>query len=245
MTYHLLNGDALKSQFPRSLSGEQIVARECLVDGDIKGDTLAAFFANRASFISQTYPGYQENDYFEKTVLEFKKIQKIPKGAEVNLWFEDDLFCQVNCWFCIYLLKIYDIRATLFLVRPNGSLAYGFGGMSEDDLIEAYQNRTAIPVADFEPLSQLWRFYQQDQLTEMLVIGRALQARYPFLLPAMQAHMERMPREGSLGRPKEALIAIMEELQTSEFAPIFRAFSQRESIYGFGDLQVKRLLDEI
>ena len=47
------------------------------------------------------------------------------------------------------------------------------------------------------------------------------------------------------GRPIQSLITIMKELDTEEFGPVFREFNKRESIYGFGDLQVKRLFDEI
>jgi len=48
-----------------------------------------------------------------------------------------------------------------------------------------------------------------------------------------------------LGRPSQSLIRIINELNTVEFEPIFREFSKREDIYGFGDLQVKRLFNEI
>jgi hypothetical protein len=37
----------------------------------------------------------------------------------------------------------------------------------------------------------------------------------------------------------------MEDLETDEFGPVFKEFNKRESIYGFGDLQVKRIFDEI
>jgi len=70
------------------------------------------------------------------------------------------------------------------------------------------------------------------------------------MLPAIHAHLQRFPSETEtnkekLGRPKISLIQIMNELKSEEFAPVFREFSKRESIYGFGDLQVKRLFDEV
>ena len=42
--YHILNGDSLKNQFPKSISGELIVARECLVDGNIQGEDIMNYF---------------------------------------------------------------------------------------------------------------------------------------------------------------------------------------------------------
>jgi hypothetical protein len=47
------------------------------------------------------------------------------------------------------------------------------------------------------------------------------------------------------GRPSQSLIAIMNQFKTEDFDTVFREFSKREPIYGFGDLQVKRLLDQI
>ncbi len=72
-----------------------------------------------------------------------------------------------------------------------------------------------------------------------------LKNEYPFILPAVQAHIDRLPKNGNPGRPVRTLIEIMHELQTEEFGPVFREFCRRESIYGFGDLQVKQLFDDI
>lgn len=37
---------------------------------------------------------------------------------------------------------------------------------------------------------------------------------------------------------------IVEELNTKEFGSIYREFNRREAIYGFGDLQVKNMMDK-
>ena len=79
----------------------------------------------------------------------------------------------------------------------------------------------------------------------MLRLAEKLKPKYPFMLPAINAHIERIPEDGYLGRPKESLKEIMKELQTDKFGPVFQEFCKRESIYGFGDLQVKRLYDEV
>jgi len=90
--YHILNGDSLNQQFPASISGEIIIARECLVDGNIEGETLADFYLSRAKFIEKLLNENNTDFYFRKSVVEFQKIQNIPEKSEINLWFEDDLF---------------------------------------------------------------------------------------------------------------------------------------------------------
>lgn len=90
--FHILNGDSLKEILPANIQGEMIVARECLIDGNVEGKSLDDFFATRAKFISDNYEGSSKQDYYNKTVIEFQKIQAIPQESEINLWFEDDLF---------------------------------------------------------------------------------------------------------------------------------------------------------
>lgn len=241
--YHILNGDSLKEQFPEDIRGKIIVARECLVDGNVNGTDLAELFQTRAQFISTHYKGHSEQDYYEKAASEFQKMQKIPYDAEVNLWFEDDLFCQVNFWFTVYLLYTSEKNNALYLIRPPSHNQYGFGGLSRSELISAYNNRTSL--IEVDKLANLWRYYQNDAIDSLFETAKALEDTYPFILPAVKAHMERIPTEGDPGRPVRSLIQIMNELETKEFGPIFKEFCRRESIYGFGDSQVERLLNTI
>lgn len=245
MIYHILNGDALSQQLEGQLSGQLIVAKECLVDGPVKGDTLAELYAVRAQFLSTAYGPSDPNKYYEKVVPQFEKVKQIKAEGEVVLWFEEDLFCQVNSWFVLHLLQVEGVQARLSWVLPTADLQYGFGGMDTQALLQAYDNRTPIDETACKLLSGLWPLYQHDQIAEMLAKVEPLQQRFPFLPKAIAAHRDRIPHGHHLGRPKESLLTIMRELGTRDFGPVFRAFSQRESIYGFGDLQVKRLLDEL
>lgn len=244
-SYHILNGDALLSQFPKQILGEKIIARACLVDGDVDGQSLDELYQNRAQFIARNYEEFSEADYFSKTVTEFNKIKSIPKEANINLWFEQDLFCQVNMWFIFHLLKEFEIQATISLVMPSSNLKYGFGSMSTSDLEKAYHQKINISNSELTIFQKLWRLYQYNHTDEMLSIVRQINNNHPYLIQAIQAHIERIPSNNSLGRPIQSLIQIMKELEANSFGPVFQLFCQRESIYGFGDLQVKRMYDKI
>ena len=237
--YHILNGDALQSLFPRNISGEQIVFRECLVDGSVEGATLDELLATRATFISQHYEGVTEEDYYNKTHSEFQKIINIPPKSEVNLWFEEDLFCQVNFWFTMHLLQQRIPNTSIYLVKPNPPNQYGFGYLNEEELLLLYQERQLL--TQKEKLAGLWIHYQKKETEELLRVAENLSVDYPFLLLAVKAHLDRIPKEGQLGRPSQLLLEIMKDLETNEFSPVFRAFSKQAAIYGFGDVQVMRL----
>ncbi|WP_420583385.1 DUF1835 domain-containing protein [Reichenbachiella sp.] len=243
ITYHILNGDALKEQFPNYIKGELLVARECLVDGDVKSQTLEELFQVRAKYLSETYGDITVEDYRNLTVNEFEKIKAISNGSEINLWFEDDLFCQVNFWFVCHVLQQLVKEADVFLIRPEVHTPYGFAALDQQGLAQAYADRVQIDA--LPDLAGLWEAYRADDLDRLVSVGQELQTDFPFIPAAIQAHLDRLPKEGSLGRPKESLKQIINELQTEEFGPVFKEFNKRESIYGFGDLQVKRLFDEL
>ena len=188
-----MNGDALQEMLPEVLEGERIVMRECLVDGDVSGTTLRELYANRARFISTTYEGFTEPDYYVMTVPELEKIQRIRKGSTVNLWFEDDLFCQVNLWFVCHLLQQSGQAVELYLVRPATDLQYGFGGLDAKGLLVAYQNRQAVNAEQLAALAELWHLYQMRDHLGIMEIADGVSAELPFLLPVARAYIDALP----------------------------------------------------
>lgn len=241
---HILNGDALLGQFPGQLSGDKIVMRECFMDGELHGKSLSDFYKTRINFLNKYFHVNCENRYYSEIVTEFEKIQQL-KDSEVNLWFEDDLFCQVNMWFIISLLhnKAYD--GTIYLVRPNAGNAYNFGAMHTSELLAAYKNRTPIDTNEIKVLADLWYYFKAKDNTKLRVAAKELHQQFPFLLPAVEAHLQRNLENTNPGRPEETLKQIISELKTTDFAPVFREFCKREAIYGFGDLQVKKMLETL
>lgn len=244
MQFHILNGDSLLMQLPDDLWGETIVARECLVDGDVTGESLEELFETRSAYFQTVYTA-EEIEYKEKTVAEFERMLQIPKDASVSLWFEEDLFCQVNLWFVAHLLVWHNKINTVTLVLPNRQNRYGFGGMDEVELENAFKHRQVLQTRQLFDLAQLWKFYQANDIKEMERIAALHKRDLPFLEAAVAAHAARYPVDGSEGRPKASLRALISKYGSEEFGPVFRAFCQTEAIYGFGDMQVKRLFDEI
>jgi hypothetical protein len=243
--YHILNGASLKSQFPEQILGEKIIARECLVDGSVEGISLSELYESRWQFLNDNYGDCSKEVYYNKTVSEFEKVQNIPSASEVNLWFEDDLFCQVNFWFIINLMSQNHQVQEVFLIRPKINSEYSFGSMNEQELVTAFQNRIKIELLEIKVLSQLWSLYRQNDIEEMIKIARELSDRFPFLEPAINAHKERFAHNGKAGRPIQSLVQIMKAFGSNDFGKVFRAFCKQESIYGFSDLHVRRLFDEI
>lgn len=242
MIFHILNGDALLEYFPPNLEGDIIICRECLIDGPVKASTNIEFYDQRAEYLSQTCNRSKEF-YFNNSVSEFEKLDNIPTGAEVHLWFEDDLFCQVNLWYVAHLLSNLEQSYSTYLIRPKSHHTNGFGGLDANELEALFYEK--IKIEDLTKFADLWHVYQNEDLSSLLQMATSLQDQFPFVLPAVDAHLARIPSPTSPGRPIESLMQIIQELKTDDFEIVFREFCKRESIYGYGDIQVQRMLDSI
>ncbi len=245
MQYHILNGDALKAQIPTDkIDGSFIICRECLIDGDISGDSLLEFWDNRANFIEETY-GAEAGRYNEHALPQFQKILELSSKDEVNLWFGDDLFCQMNLCFIVYLLDTIGCREQLFLVKAQSDNWLEFGGMSPTELVNAYENKVRLSKEDFQLLVKTWKAFQQNDLSLLSTLAQSKTTNFPHFQEVIQAHIDRFPVNGKLARPQQRLLDIKTQLQTDDFGQIFQQFSEEEGIYGFGDLQVKAMFDDL
>ncbi len=239
-SYHILNGDALAERFPKKeVEGELIVARECLVDGPVNASSLEEFFELRKAFIEEAFNG---GSYKEKVTPEFAKIIDIESG-QIHLWFEEDLFCQINLWFICSLLYLKEVE--VFLVIPKNSLLHGFGGLTKDELVTTFNHKKTLTPINVNQFALLWFAYKKDNIERLLKLGVQVHGDFPFVMEAIAAHFDRTPKYGQPGKPERLIRKIMKEKSTVDFSTIFKEFTQRAPIYGFGDLQVKRIFDQV
>jgi hypothetical protein len=240
MVVHVLPGDATAAGFEKTgIAGEMIVCREALVDGEVKADNLGQFWKQRADFVEGEY-GAGEGSYYDGVAREFEKLLNLPAGSEVNLWFEYELFCAVNMWFCLNLLRDKDVK--IFRVAPitraRNEIWKGFGSMGVDDLRKCFARRSELSADDRELGSELWQAYANNDLEKLDDLGNAKSDNFPYLREVCTAAMEKS------FQPKQILEEITADGVT-DFTEIFSKFSERAGVYGFGDTQVKGILSEM
>jgi hypothetical protein len=246
MICNILNGDALAYSFPEAkIEGDIIVAREALIDGDLSGNDLQAFWHSRAK-----YMGLTEADYHSKVASEFEKIMNVPNDSEFNLWFEYDLFCQVNMWFVISIIntlpvkkKVYAVY-TSYLDRNSKHFWNGFGPANASQLQVCFADRILLSDADLQLGQELWIAYKDNNFEELIRLAKNQSRSFPYLHEVVKAHIDRYPKDGANGRPEKVIEDITKNIST-DFQKVFEEFWNRESIYGFGDTQLKHLYDKV
>lgn len=247
MSFHILNGDSLAQTFAQSnIPGHRIICRECLIDGPAQAADLDNFWSIRANFIAQGY-GEAREKYYDKVVKELDQIQRLPEEAEINLWFEDDLFCQSNLWFMLALLvnaspqlKIYRV----FPIEPPQDHWRGFGEADAASLEQAYAQRVQFHQTDLELGLALWEAFRSKDLTQLQTLSRQPSACFNRLPEVVQAHVDRFAPQGQLGRPERLIMEILLD-NPGDFNAVFAAFGQKAGVYGFGDVQVKVMYERV
>ena len=239
MIYHVLPGDAQVEEFKKTgIEGEVIVCREALVDGPIDADTLYEFWEQRARFILAEY-GDDEIEYHEKVADPLSQLAELADDDEVNLWFEYELFCSVNMWFCLSLVE--PTGAAIYRVEPIGLEAAnrwdGFAKFTADDLKAAFELRTKFSSEEVALGATLWNAYRRKNYAELRAAAQGEWPCFPYLAEVVAAAAEQDIRP----------LEVVSEIQAggeADFGEIFKEFRQRAGVYGYGDVQVRRLLDQ-
>jgi len=238
MIYHVLAGDSLREEFRKTgIAGEVIVCREAFIVGPIDADDPAEFWDNRARFILSEY-GEDEIVFHETVADELEKLANVGADDEVNLWFEYELFCSVNMWFCLSMLA--ESEAAVYRVEPSilreDQRWDGFGHLGPDQLARCFETRQLFTQHDMTVGTGLWNAFRKNDHIRLVDLADSESTRFPYLREVCEAAAEKETR------PAEILSAITAGGVT-EFEAIFREFKRRAGVYGFGDLQVLRLLD--
>lgn len=237
MIYHVLPGDAPVEEFRKTaIEGEVIVCREAFIAGPIDAGDPEQFWDERAKFVLTEY-GEDEIVYHEKVAAELEKLADIGPEDEVNLWFEYELFCSVNLWFC--LSKLSGSDAKVFRVEPSVVSAEdrwsGFGKLNADELAKCFAERTRLTEENIYLGKQLWdafRFSDASRLAELKA------DTFPHLSEVIDAAIE-------IDTKPRLMLENIKAEGVTDFSEVFSRFSKTAGVYGFGDTQVLRIWDSL
>ena len=170
-------------------------------------------------------------------------LASFSEHEEVVLWFEHDLFCQVQL---IYLLnwfagrEIGKTKLSLVCVDqfPGVQPFHGLGQLNQEQLQSLFPGRSQIARPQLELANKAWEAYSASDARPLISLLRTDMTALPFLKDALQKNLERFPStRNGLGRVENTALALV-PAGHSKFRSLFPAFARRESAYGFGDAQV-------
>ncbi|TVZ54775.1 uncharacterized protein DUF1835 [Lutibacter sp. Hel_I_33_5] len=249
---HITNGDSTTNYLQKlKFKGEIITWREMLCEGKTTTDVGSEhFWKNRFDFLKTSYKTTKKT-FIDYTLKEYRNLCNQKQQDEIILWFEHDLFCQINMLAVISWLKRYRKGRKISLVcsgKIEGSnKLHGLGELSENQLQEHYKNRVTLSLDDIEYADYIWQLYCSDSPLRLEAIY-AFNPMSPFiyLKDALQAHLQRFPSiENGLNSIENTIINTSNKNTLTSKNQLINTLLNEQEVFGFGDIQYERKIDSL
>lgn len=241
---HVLNGDSTVQLLKDSgLKGGIAVWREMLCEGPLHKEFASdEFWLNRYEYFEKEI-GISKLNYYDKTIKEVLKLEDLTVYDEVVLWFEFDLFCQINLLaVCSYLLLNFQKEVTLSLVCTGFVKGKkGFHSLSDftsEEFLNLYNNKLHLSKVNLVFADECWKLYVENDFKKLKNFNFK-NRKFPYLQLAINEHLKRFAAENGLNEIENKTLKIINSELSSEGEIIqnLLIWQAKETVYGFGDLQ--------
>ncbi len=241
---HIHNGDSTAGTAKKTnIPGEHLAWREALVCGPAPGGLSEEEFRSvRARHLADAYGGGLEKCENDLRAQE-ETLSRFSDHEEVVLWFEHDLFCQVQLIFLLNWLAQRDLGRTklsLICIREFPGIAdlRGLGQLNEEQLSSLFPQRQRVTAAQLQLGSKAWAAYSSSNPKQIESLLESDLSPLPFLKSALVKHLRRFPSTyNGLGRIGNVSLELIAK-GYGNFKSLFPAFVRCEPEYGFGDAQL-------
>lgn len=247
---HIVNGDCTRISLEESpMEGDIVVWRELLCDGPVSEPVFSDEFWHARYAYFEKELDVPRLEYFDKTIKELMKVEFLEEVDEVVLWFEYDLFCQVNLMaLCSFLLENFrkDVIYSMVCVgrEKDRSGWQNLADYKPEEFPALYENRINMSRASFEYAHECWKVYAKKDKQAILNFNFRKNKRFKYFHVAMQQELERFPDANGWSQIDRKIVALLSEGRHTlkDLVKLLLIWQKTETVYGFGDLQyVKRL----
>jgi len=249
---HITNGDSTTNYLKKlNFQGDFITWREMLCEGKTSTDVGSEhFWKSRFDFLKQSYK-VTKKQFIDLTLKEYRNLCNHKSQEEIVLWFEYDLFCQINMIAVISWLRRYRKGRKISLVfsgEVKGSnKLLGLAELTEKQLKTQYQNKTELTIDDIEYADYVWQLYCSDNPIKLQNVYQYQQnTTFKYLIDSLLVHLQRFPSIGNgLNNVENSILDITVNSALNSQDELIRKLLQQENQYGFGDLQYKKQVNDL
>ena len=245
---HITNGDSLTDRLKSlELKGDIITWREMLCEGKTLTNVGSeSFWKTRFEFLNKNYK-VSKSWFVEKTLKEYRSLCNHKQQDQIVLWFEYDLFCQINMLAVISWLKTHRKYAHISLVcsgnEDETDKMYSLGDVSDEKLRELYENRIELSMNDIEYADYVWQLYCSDNPIRLENLTDFKNYQYDYLSDAIKTHLKRFPTiKNGLNDIENHVLQLSFDKKPKSKRELLRTVLMDQGVYGFGDSQYERII---
>lgn len=237
---HILNGDATIPEFRKSgIKGDLVIWREALCDGPVSDPIREnLFWEKRATYIQEGLGG---ENYADKMLTELDKLRDLSSYNEVVLWFEYDLFCQVNMLACLSFIDHEQVSLICLGNELDGQLR-GLGEISAGHFQMLFKGRSFLSKEDISYARAAWQAYVHPTPEKLRTLTPS--STFKHLKPAIEAHLTRLPQKNGLNDLEVKMLDGIREGVNDE-RMLVGTMLRKQGYFGLGDMQYFYYLNQI
>jgi hypothetical protein len=248
---HITNGDNFTQKLQSlNVKGDIITWREMLCEGKTETNVGSeSFWKTRFDFLHKNY-NVSKSWFVEKTLKEYRSLCNHKQQDQIILWFEYDLFCQINLLAVISWLKTHRRHAEISLIcsgnEDDTGRLYGLSELSDEQLMTRYRNRTILTQDDIEYADYVWQLYCSDNPIRLENLTDFENYQFDYLSEALVAHLKRFPSiKNGLNELENRLLelSVLDKPKTKK--ALLGSMLKNQGRYGFGDSQYERILGSL
>jgi len=248
---HITNGDSFTERLkPLKLKGDIITWREMLCEGQTLTNVGSeSFWKARFEFLNKNYK-VSKSWFIEKTLKEYRSLCNHKQEDKIVLWFEYDLFCQVNMLAVLSWLKTHRKYAEISLVcsgkEDNTDKMYSLCDLDNEQILDLYENRTILKQDDIEYADYVWQLYCSDNPIRLENLSDYKDYQFDYLSDAVQNHLMRFPSiKNGLNQMENNILQLSVDKKPTSKKALLGTMLENQKGLGFGDLQYERAINRL
>ncbi|RKR13152.1 uncharacterized protein DUF1835 [Maribacter vaceletii] len=248
---HITNGDSFTNRFKKlNLDGDIITWREMLCEGKTLNQVGSeSFWKTRYEFLHKNYK-VSKSWFIEKTLKEYRSLCNHKKEDQIVLWFEYDLFCQVNMLAVISWLKTHRKYAQISLVcsgkEDKTDKLYALNELTDAKLLKLYKNKTILSLDDIEYADYVWQLYCSDNPMRLENLTDFKNYKFNYLEDALKTHLKRFPSiSNGLNLMENNILQVANSKQPSSKKVFLNSLLTNQGNFGFADTQYERAVNRL
>ena len=248
---HITNGDILTKRLNTlKLKGDIITWREMLCEGKTLTNVGSeSFWKARFEFLNKNYK-VSKSSFIEKTLKEYRSLCNHKQQDRIVLWFEHDLFCQINMLAVISWLKVHRKYAEISLVcsgkEDESDKLYGLNDLNDQQLSSLYTNRTVLTRDDIEYADYVWQLYCSDNPIRLENLKDFKNYQFDYLSDAITSHLHRFPSiKNGLNVMENNILQLSVDKKPKSRKALLNTILKNQGSLGFGDMQYDRAISRL
>ena len=248
---HITNGDNFTSRLNKlDIKGDVTTWREMLCEGKTLTNVGSeSFWKTRYEFLHKNYK-VSKSWFIEKTLKEYRSLCNHKQQDHIVLWFEYDLYCQVNMLAVISWLLANRRYAQISLVcsgkEDDSDKMYSLNELSDEQLKGLYNDRKELTQDDVEYADYVWQLYCSNNPMRLENLTDFKNYQFDYLGDAIQSHLKRFPSiANGLNSMEHNILNLAREKKPDSRNGLLKSVLENQGNLGFADTQYDRAISRL